>query len=52
MDSLRLWHHLTARDVVCAVRAGGVRFSPHFYVPLAQLADAFDAIDGVRLGAR
>jgi selenocysteine lyase/cysteine desulfurase len=48
-DALRLWHHLTARNVVCAVRAGGVRFSPHFYVPLSQLADAFDAIDGLRL---
>jgi selenocysteine lyase/cysteine desulfurase len=31
---------LRARGVVCAERGGGVRFSPHFYTPLAQLDHA------------
>jgi len=35
-----LFEKLTAAGVVCAPRAGGIRFSPHFYTPLAQLERA------------
>jgi hypothetical protein len=33
------------RNVVCAVRAGAIRFSPHFYVPLQQIDDAMRCVD-------
>jgi cysteine desulfurase / selenocysteine lyase len=32
--------HLAAHGIVCAVRAGGVRFSPHFYTPYQALERA------------
>jgi len=35
-----LYQKLMATDVICAARGGGVRFSPHFYTPLDQLAEA------------
>ena len=31
---------LRERQVICAARGGGIRFSPHFYTPLAQLDEA------------
>jgi selenocysteine lyase/cysteine desulfurase len=37
-----LHQHLTANNVVCAFRAGGIRFSPHFYTPYEHLDRAFD----------
>lgn len=33
----QLYIHLRNSGVFCAPRGGGVRFSPHFYTPLAQL---------------
>ena len=27
----KLYSHLQSRGVICALRGGGVRFSPHFY---------------------
>lgn len=32
-----LYQHLVKRGVVCALRGGGIRFSPHFYTPDARL---------------
>lgn len=32
-----LYQHLVNRGVVCALRGGGIRFSPHFYTPDAKL---------------
>ena len=32
-----LYGFLTAEGVVCAVRGGGIRLSPHFYTPLDQI---------------
>ena len=32
-----LYQHLVNRGVVCALRGGGLRFSPHFYTPDAKL---------------
>jgi cysteine desulfurase/selenocysteine lyase len=44
-----LFQHLQARGVVCAQRAGGIRFSPHFYTPQDQLSEALAyAADFVR----
>ena len=35
---------LTGRDVICALRGGGVRFSPHFYTPRKQLFKALELL--------
>jgi selenocysteine lyase/cysteine desulfurase len=35
-----LYQKLMAANVICAARGGGVRFSPHFYTPMEQLAEA------------
>jgi selenocysteine lyase/cysteine desulfurase len=37
-DSLH--EHLRQANVVCALRAGGIRFSPHFYTPREKLEHA------------
>lgn len=36
-SSADLHAHLRGRGVICAARGGGVRFSPHFYTPMAHL---------------
>lgn len=33
VDQLALYHTLMDQGVMCAYRAGGIRFSPHFYTP-------------------
>ncbi|MFA7094916.1 MAG: aminotransferase class V-fold PLP-dependent enzyme [Gammaproteobacteria bacterium] len=43
-DAAALWQHLTRCGVVCAVRGGGIRFSPHFYTPLDQLERAVESV--------
>ena len=37
-----LYEKLTNHNVLCAMRGGGIRFSPHFYVPLESLRTAID----------
>lgn len=32
-----VWSALKSQNVVCAMRGGGIRFSPHFYTPMDQL---------------
>ena len=32
--------HLKAKGVICALRGGGIRYSPHFYTPKSQLLAA------------
>ena len=39
-------HMLTAENVACALRGGGVRYSPHFYTPRKQLFRALELLDG------
>jgi cysteine desulfurase/selenocysteine lyase len=39
-----LHHQLTARNIQCAQRGGGVRFSPHFYTPREHLEQAVHAV--------
>ncbi|MEW5745222.1 MAG: aminotransferase class V-fold PLP-dependent enzyme [Nitrospirota bacterium] len=36
-DPAPLYRHLMQHDVLCALRSGGIRLSPHFYTPLDQL---------------
>jgi selenocysteine lyase/cysteine desulfurase len=41
-DMAALHQRLMASGVLCAHRGGGVRFSPHFYTPQANLDAALD----------
>ncbi len=43
-DSGRLVRALKDRQIFCAVRAGGLRFSPHFYTRNEQLEKALDVL--------
>ncbi len=45
VEQQALHQHLMADGVICAQRGGGIRFSPHFYTPLAQLEQAFEKVD-------
>jgi len=40
-----LFDWLHEHRVICALRAGGVRFSPHYHTPRAQLQQALDRVD-------
>ena len=39
-----LFQHLLSNRVICAQRGGGVRFSPHFYLPTVKLKRAIELI--------
>lgn len=45
--AVRLHQGLQAAGVVCALRGGGVRFSPHFYTSTDQLERAISALEVV-----
>lgn len=38
---------LVAQNVLCAARAGGIRFSPHFYTPAHALQRALEALEQI-----
>ncbi len=40
-----LFKHLRQRGVICALRGGAVRFSPHFYTPRERLDHALRIVD-------
>jgi len=44
VDQQSLYQQLMKDNVICAQRGDGVRFSPHFYTPLAQLDQAFEKV--------
>ncbi|RTZ72392.1 MAG: aminotransferase [Gammaproteobacteria bacterium] len=46
-DSGELHRALMQQNVICALRGGGVRFSPHWYTPLAQIHHAFEAVEAI-----
>lgn len=39
-----LYRYLTENHVICAMRGGGIRFSPHFYTPFEKIQRALDLI--------
>ncbi len=45
IDNHRLYKHLQDNGVVCALRGGGIRYSPHFYHSRHQLEQAIKIID-------
>ncbi len=44
MENQRLYQHLKQNGVICALRGGGIRFSPHFYTSLDLLERAMDIV--------
>jgi selenocysteine lyase/cysteine desulfurase len=40
LPQVQVWKHLKNHHIVCALRGGGIRFSPHFYTPIEQLQEA------------
>lgn len=44
-DISKLYQGLMSQSVLCASRMNGIRFSPHFYTPLAKIQSAFDIVD-------
>jgi selenocysteine lyase/cysteine desulfurase len=42
-----LYKYLQDNGVVCALRGGGVRFSPHFYNTTAEMDKALGLIAGI-----
>ena len=47
-DPLRLWRYLSERNVICALRGGGVRLSPHFYNSNKELESVIELINEYR----
>jgi cysteine desulfurase/selenocysteine lyase len=47
-DAAALHQYLSERDIICAPRGGGIRFSPHFYIPLQQLEFVVKSLDEFR----
>ena len=47
----RLHEHLGRAGVMCALRGGGVRLSPHFYTPVAQLEETCRLLEQAATGA-
>jgi cysteine desulfurase/selenocysteine lyase len=41
-----LFESLQRENVICALRSGGIRFSPHFYTPRKRLFKALELLDG------
>ena len=41
-----LFEMLGREQVICALRGGGIRFSPHFYTPRKRLFTALEILDG------
>jgi cysteine desulfurase / selenocysteine lyase len=44
IDSKSLYEHLMESGILCALRGGGVRFSPHFYTPEHAMQLAVDQV--------
>ena len=45
IPAAHLYRYLMQQRVLCALRGGGVRFSPHFYTPLEHLQQAIKLAD-------
>lgn len=47
IENAELYKHLQAHHVICALRGGGIRFSPHFYHQKSELDQAIQIIQSV-----
>ena len=48
IDSEALYRHLKQHGVICALRGGGIRFSPHFYTPEDKIDRAVSLVGEFR----
>jgi len=46
-DQNHVYQSLMSNKVICALRGGGIRFSPHFYTPENKLTHAFDVLEDI-----
>lgn len=44
-DPKPLYHYLRQHGIICALRGGGIRFSPHFYNTISELEQAFSTLE-------
>jgi selenocysteine lyase/cysteine desulfurase len=44
INNAKLYDYLIQNNVICALRAGGIRLSPHFYTPYDQLDKVIDMV--------
>ncbi len=51
LEAAELHRRLLARNVICAQRGNGVRFSPHFYISRMQLEAAVSAVEEATRGS-
>ena len=49
LDANELFSQLSNQGILCAMRGGGVRFSPHFYTPSDCLHRAIDILDRIEV---
>jgi selenocysteine lyase/cysteine desulfurase len=47
IDTNKLYKHLQNSGVICALRGGGIRFSPHFYHTKVELERAIEIINQI-----
>lgn len=47
-DNEAVFEYLTQQGVMCALRGGGIRFSPHFYTPQEKIIHAIELADAFR----
>ncbi|RJQ16095.1 MAG: aminotransferase class V-fold PLP-dependent enzyme [Nitrospiraceae bacterium] len=48
-DPALLYRHLMQNNVVCALRSGGIRLSPHFYTPYEKLDHVLELVEEYRV---
>jgi len=46
-NSQHVYEQLLGRGVLCALRGGGIRFSPHFYTPAYALQSALESLQEI-----
>nr|VFK56523.1 MAG: Selenocysteine lyase/Cysteine desulfurase [Candidatus Kentron sp. TUN] len=44
-DPSQLFKKLIASGIICSLRGGGIRFSPHFYTPIKKLEAAMEQVE-------
>jgi len=52
LDSTQIYKRLHKKGIICAVRGGGIRFSPHFYTPRHKLEKAVGRLVRIADGSK
>jgi selenocysteine lyase/cysteine desulfurase len=46
-DNRQIYKRLQEHGILCAQRAGGIRFSPHFYTPRRDLERTIESLEKI-----